>query len=238
MNYSDYDLERLARYLNLQTQQVARMADRGKIPGRRIGGEWRFSSAEIHHWLEERIGVSDDPELALMEQVLEHSRSGNDEDVDVVDLLSPATVRIPLDARTRGSVITAMVNLAAETGWLWDPDKLAEAVRQRESLHPTALDNGVALLHPRRPLSSILGQSFLALGRTPQGIPFGHPRGILTDIFILICALDDRTHLRILARLSRWLNRPEVLAVIRDADDELEFWTRIRQMTAGGLSSE
>jgi len=31
-------------------------------------------------------------------------------------------------------------------------------------MYPTTLDNGVALLHPRRPMSGILGQAFLALG--------------------------------------------------------------------------
>lgn len=230
MNEGDYDLERLAKYLQLQTHQVAKMADRGRIPGRRIGGEWRFSHSEIHHWLEERMGTSGDIELAQMEKALENSRQGHDEDIDVLDLLAPDTVKIPLDARTRGSVITAMVELAANSGWLWDTAKMEEAIRQRESLHPTALDNGVALLHPRRPLSNTLGQSFLALGRTPKAVPFGHPRGILTDVFVLICALDDRTHLRILAKLSRWLNRPSILATIRGAANASEFWEEIRQV--------
>jgi PTS system nitrogen regulatory IIA component len=112
-----------------------------------------------------------------------------------------------------------MAELAARTGLLWDPGRMAEAVRARESLHPTALDNGVALLHPRRPLPSILDQAFVALGRTDQGIPFGGSRGSLTDIFFLICSTDDRGHLRALARLSRLISDGAVLTEIRRADD-------------------
>jgi len=34
----DFDLDSLAAYLHLSTAQVARMADRGQIPGRRVSG--------------------------------------------------------------------------------------------------------------------------------------------------------------------------------------------------------
>jgi PTS system nitrogen regulatory IIA component len=122
-----------------------------------------------------------------------------------------------------------MSELAAETGFLWDSGKMAEAVRDRENLHPTALDNGVALLHPRRPLPAILAEAFLALGRTYQGIPFGGRRGSLTDVFFLICSTDDRGHLRTLARLSRLLNDDSFLAGIRTAEDAASMHSWIVQ---------
>ena len=49
----DLDVARLANYLHLSPDQVTKMAVRGRIPGRKVGGQWRFSEAEIHHWLEE-----------------------------------------------------------------------------------------------------------------------------------------------------------------------------------------
>ena len=112
---------------------------------------------------------------------------------------------MPLEARSSSSVIDRMTELAAGTGLLWDPEKMAQAVRERENLHPTALDNGVALLHPRRPMTNILSEPLLALGCTHRGIPFSGARGVLTDIFFLICSTDDQGHLRALARLSRLL---------------------------------
>jgi PTS system nitrogen regulatory IIA component len=114
-------------------------------------------------------------------------------------------------------VIKEMVQLAAATGWLWDPQRMASAVSARERLHSTALDNGVALLHPRRPQPTILAQPLLALGRTPQGIPFGDSQGRLTDIFFLILSVDDRGHLRTLARLSRLISEPRLLEAVRAA---------------------
>jgi len=102
---------------------------------------------------------------------------------------------------------------------LWDPEKMAAAVRDREEMHPTALDNGVALLHPRRPMASILGQPLLAFGRSASGIPFGGGFGNLTDLFFLICSVDDRGHLRTLARLARVLGSPGFLQNLREAED-------------------
>lgn len=219
MATEDFDIEALAAYLHLLPQQVSKMADRGKLPGRRIRGQWRFSQAEIHHWLEERIGASDQEELVAVEGVLERDVGPADEPVSVVERMPSEAVAIPLLSRTRSSVISDMVNLAASTGLLWDPEKMTEAVRARETLHPTALDNGVALLHPRRPMAGILAEPLLALGRTPQGIPFGG--GALTDLFFLICSVDDRGHLRLLARLSRLLADPEVVPQLRAASDAL-----------------
>ena len=215
----DFDLDSLAAYLHLDPVQVRRMADRGKIPGRRVGGAWRFSQAEIHHWLEERIIDSDDHERARLETVLErHADKMDEEEVSLESLLPVEAVAVPLLARTKASVISQMVDLAAGTGWLWDPEKMVDAVRQREELFPTAVEGGVALLHPRRPLESILGRPFLALGRTERGIPFGDPSGGLTDVFFLILSMGDRGHLRALARLGRLLGSPGTLDELREAE--------------------
>lgn len=220
MTRDDLDLEALARYLHVTPQQVQRMTERGALPGRRIGGEWRFSLPEVHQWLEERIGAADDEDLKAVEGVLRKSLPVAEESqIRIAEMLPPAGVALPLQARTRSSVIDEMAELAAQTGFLWDPEKMAEAVRQRETLHPTALDNGVALLHPRRPLPQVLAQPFIALGRTTQGIPFGAASGQLTDLFFLICSVDDAGHLRTLARLSRLISMQGFVDSLREAPD-------------------
>ncbi len=219
MAEGDFDIDGLAAYLHIAPQQVMRLADRGKLPGRKVAGQWRFHRADIHHWLETRIGVSCEEELLEVEGVLQRAApSAAEEEVSIAALLPMEAIAIPLAARTKPSVIRDMVDLVTATGLLWDPEKMAEAVRCREELHPTALDNGVALLHPRRPMASILGGAVLALGRTPTGIPFGGSRGLLTDVYFLICSVDDAGHLRVLARLSRLIGVSGFLDRLRDVD--------------------
>lgn len=236
---ADFDVHSLAAYLHVSPQQVARMADRGKLPGRKICGQWRFAEAEIHHWLEDRIGVSDEDELVQVENVLGPPGGAEAEDVvSIAKMLPLPAIAVPLCARTRGSVIDEMAQLAAQTGLLWDPQRMAAAVREREDLHPTALDIGVALLHPRRPMCNILAEPFLALGRTYQGVPFGGARGGLTDIFFLILSTDDRGHLRTLARLSRLLSDSTSLDGLRCCADPAETrdWIALREAELFGGS--
>ncbi len=215
MAQDDFDLESLAVYLHMTPPQVARLADRDKLPGRKVAGQWRFARAEIHHWLEQQIGLSDEDELVQVEDVLHRSEG---KQVCIADMLPPEAMAVPLPARTRNSVIREMVQLAAGTGWLWDLKKMTEAVRSREDMHSTALENGIALLHPRRPMAKILAQPFLALGVTTTSIPFG-AGAPLTDVFFLICSMEDRGHLKTLARLSRVITSPGFLDALRDSSD-------------------
>jgi PTS system nitrogen regulatory IIA component len=216
----DFDVESLASYLHLESAQVARLADRGKLPGRKVQGEWRFAQADIHHWLEDRIGLSDEDELTAMEGFLRPDVAASGQPASIAELLPVEAIALPLASRTRGSVIKDMVALAARTGLIWDPDRIADAVRAREELHSTALAGGVALLHPRRPMASILGGPVMALGRTDRGIPFGG--SVLTDLFFLICSVEDRSHLQTLARLSRLIGIADFLTGLRAASDASE----------------
>ncbi|HTQ38280.1 MAG TPA: PTS sugar transporter subunit IIA [Pirellulales bacterium] len=215
----DFDLERLAVYLHLTPAQVNRLAERGKLPGRKVHGQWRFSQAQVHHWLENRIGLSDQEELQHVEAIVRPATGYLHKLSAIAEILPLAAIEVPLLAKTRNSVITSMTEVAARTGLLWDPPKMAEAVRAREDMHPTALEIGVALMHPRRPMTSILGEAFLAFGRTEKAIPFGGRSGLLTDLFFLICSTDDRGHLQTLARLSRLIVDPSLLAALRAAPD-------------------
>ncbi len=216
MSGGNLNLEEAADYLHLSPQQALRLAERGHLPARRLGGQWRFNEAELHHWLEERLGLGDEEALTHVEAVA--AKASPDSAETLAELIPLEAVAVPLDARTKSSLINDIVQLAANTGLLWDPEKMKEAVLARENLHSTALDIGVALLHPRRPMATILAQPFVALVRTHQPLPFGDGKGRLTDIFFLICSVTDAGHLRTLSRLTRLLNDSTFLTDLRAAE--------------------
>ena len=174
MASKDFDIDQLAAYLHITPNQVTKMVTRGKLPGRRVNGQWRFSESEIHHWLEEQIGIVESDELQRFERILEKNFDTSiDERTMLCEFMSIDAIAIPLDARTKTSVVREMCNVAAGTGLLWDAAQMAEAVSAREALHPTALENGVALLHPR--LKKRLPGDAASPSRTApdQGQPIG-----------------------------------------------------------------
>ena len=205
------DVEQLAAYLRRDAREVGKLASRGRLPGHKVGGEWRFARAEINHWLESQIHGYSDEQLTALESG--HGRDG--EEPLIANLLAPACVAVPLAATTKASVLKELVKLAEESWEVYDPDAILEAVRLREEMVSTALPSGVAFPHPRRPLSAALGESVIAFGRTASGVPFGDLNGGLTDCFFLIACRDDQTHLRVLARLTRLLLREGFLNELR-----------------------
>jgi PTS system nitrogen regulatory IIA component len=217
MSHDWYSLEELAQHLGRDRREIEKLVNRGRIPGRKIGGDWQFHPTEITHWLEQEMREYTDRELALIEQT---NRSTEISQVTpVASLLTLDTVQVPLEARTKRSVLETLVEVAGRTWQIWQPAVLLTAIQEREAVLSTAFDNGVALPHPRNPLPEALGQSVMAFGRTPTGIPFGAPNRGLTDLFFLVLCRDSRIHLQVLARLGRMLQLPGFLDELRAAED-------------------
>src|SRR5690606_25941661 len=200
MAHEWYSLDELARQLGRDRREIDRLANRGRIPGRKLGGDWQFHATEITHWLEQEMRAYTDREL---QQVEESQVSGDSSSVTVCDLLHPETVQIPLEARTKRSVLESLVEVAGRTWQVWSPAEILSAVQAREEVLSTGYANGVAIPHPRNPLPDALGESIIAFGKTLAGIPFGAPNRALSDLFFLVLCRDARTHLKVLARLGR-----------------------------------
>ena len=125
-------------------------------------------------------------------------------------------------------MIRTLTQHGVEQGLIWDPDLMIDALRKREEMMSTAMENGVALLHPRRPMPYNIGDSFLILGVSLRGVPFGGGFNNLTDLFFLIGALDDKTHLRTLAGIGKILKHPEFLPRLRELEtpEEILDWIK------------
>ena len=66
-----------------------------------------------------------------------------------------------------------MCDLVAKSGLMWDAPAMAEAVKAREKMHPTALDCGkFALLHPQETPDFVLADSVIAMAISPNPLPF------------------------------------------------------------------
>jgi PTS system nitrogen regulatory IIA component len=222
------DLEQLAAYLHRDVREVSKLANRGYLPGKKVGGAWRFASSEINHWIETQMHAYTEEELEALER--RGTATCLVTEPLVCSMLSEGTMALPLVASTKASVLKELVSLAENSWQIYDPNALLTAIRQREELGTTALDSGVAIPHPHRPLSpKAQGEAVIAFARTSQGIPFGAPDGGLTDLFFLVSCRDSLTHLRVLARLSRLMLRPGFLDELRGAETVSDALQRLEK---------
>ena len=75
----------------------------------------------------------------------------------------------------------------------------------------TAIGSGVALPHPRHPSPKLCRESKIIIARSKTGIDYGAPDKKPVRIFFMICAQNEFTHLRLLAKISRLLHTSEVI---------------------------
>ena len=223
-------IDELIRQLGRNRRSVEKLVSRGRIPSRRVAGEWRFNRSEIRHWLENELRDLDEEALAHVEQT--HQSSGLDPRLPITQLISSETVQVPLDAGTKPSVLQSLVEVAGRTFHVLEAAAVLEAVRRRESVMSTGFENGVAIPHPRNPLPEAISESVVAFGRTLSGIPFGAPRRQLSDMFFLVLARDSRTHLQILARLGRLMQTPRFVDDLRSAETSSDAFVVICEADA------
>jgi len=209
--------------LGTDVRRVERMAQRGEIPCQKVGGQFRFNRAQITEWLQRTVGGMSDERLAGFDAGMTAQRQTPQDEMVITPMLRVEAVTTNLGARTKDSTLRELVALADKTGLVLNSQELVEAVLHREELHSTAMEGGIAIPHPRRPLPYAIAEPILVVARTTQGIVFGAPDGRLTDLFFLTASEDDRHHLHILARLCRMLYHEGFVARLRAAETPQEM---------------
>jgi PTS system nitrogen regulatory IIA component len=198
-----------ADYLKLAERTLVRLAHEGKIPGVKIGGQWRFRRALLDEYLD-----------TLAAQAVSTSGSTGSRTVDaqIEDILTVKQIMPEMDATDRNDVIHAMVTHVTDLGLVKDQAWLEAALAARERLVPTAVPEGVAFLHARRRAADMFPKQFIALSRSRDGVVFGSPDMGKTHLFFLLALRNDTLHVRWLSRLAWIVRSPGRLTQLLEAD--------------------
>jgi excisionase family DNA binding protein len=197
-----------AEYLKLAERTLVRLAHEGKIPGVKIGGQWRFRRALLDEYLDTLAAESVGTAGAAPNQVI---------DVPFDEVLTVDQIIPDLKAKDRNEVIHAMVTHVTDLGLVQDQAWLEAALAARERLVPTAVPEGVAFLHARRRAADKFPKQFIAMARSADGLVFGSPDMGKTHIFFLLALRNDALHLRWLSRLAWIVRNPGRLAGLLEA---------------------
>ena len=198
-----------AEYLKLAERTLVRLAHEGKIPGVKIGGQWRFRRALLDEYLDTLASESVVSAGSAPSQVIDAPL----EEIFTVDQIIP-----DLEASSRPEVIHAIVEHVTGLGLVQDQAWLEAALAARERLVPTAVPEGVAFLHARRRAADKFPQQFIAMGRSRKGVVFGSPDLGKTNIFFLLALRNDALHLRWLSRLAWIVRSPARMSGLLEAE--------------------
>ncbi|HSN54456.1 MAG TPA: PTS sugar transporter subunit IIA [Candidatus Sulfomarinibacteraceae bacterium] len=203
-----------ADYLKLAERTLVRLAHEGKIPGVKIGGQWRFRRALLDEYLDTLASESVNSSGGAPDHVV---------DAPLDEILTVEQIIPDLAAKDRNGVIHAMVTHVTRLGRVQDQAWLEAALAARERLVPTAVPEGVAFLHARRRAADKFPKQFIAMARSKGGVVFGSPDMGETRVFFLLALRNDALHLRWLSRLAWIVRNPGRLAHLLDAGSAEEI---------------
>jgi fructose-specific phosphotransferase system IIA component len=120
----------------------------------------------------------------------------------LTEILQPACIKVPLDAKDKESAITQLLDLLNESGLLQDRDGALEAVMNREKTRSTGIGSGLAIPHGK---CKAVKELVMTIGIVPDGIDFQSVDSKPVKIIILLVSPLDQTgpHIQALASISR-----------------------------------
>ena len=148
------------------------------------------------------------------------------------DLVPPGGILLDLGVPSKDALLAALANVAAaQTGIA--ATTILERVRERETLGPTGFGQGAAIPHARLP--GLVGVVAI-VARLGTGVDYGALDGDPVDIAVLLLSPEGAgaDHLKALARISRALRDPAILAALRTAPDI----AALHQVIAGTVAGQ
>lgn len=203
-------LTELAEYLRLPPPTVEGLVERGVLPGERAEGRWRFRRWEVDHWLD--LGM---PGWAPS---VHPAMSGVHERVPISlrSTLGRGNVLLDVSARDLDECFERAI-AAFELPAATDRRAVVNAIRERERLCSTALDNGFALPHTRRAGPRLVEANVVGFVRLSTPVAADGTSSTPVDLLFFVFAREPGSHLRLLSRAARLAHEASLARALRKA---------------------
>jgi fructose-specific phosphotransferase system IIA component len=151
--------------------------------------------------------------------------------MNLLDILSPRAIKVPLAARDKKSAIEELVDLLAEDGQIKEPEALKQAVWQREQQRSTGIGEGLAIPHGKCSCTTRLR---MAIGRPAQPLDFSSVDRKPVQCIVLLASPPDKTadHIQALGKISRLMADPQFRQRIYEARSPEEVFELFEQAEA------
>lgn len=218
--FEDYEdiltTEELAQILRLNERTVIKLAKEGQLPAAKIASQFRFSKEKILEWLDLQMDKYSDDLLSDMEKGILNKA------IPIHSLLKPVHIKMDMQAQTKEEALKELVDLAAGTGLVKNPEELLKCVKAREELCSTAVENHIAFPHPRATSWTLVKNWLIVIGISKKGIEFGAADDKPVKIFVMMSIPLLPLHLQLLSRLARIFKDDSIKQKIYDAKNQEE----------------
>lgn len=135
MNHEIMTIEEVAGYLRVSERTVYDWAQKGQLPGGKLGTTWRFKRSDIESWVNRQLGTSASPSVPPADGLISKRLS--------------AERVIFLETDTKTDALKTLCASLATSSLVPNEEQLASAIFRREELMSTGIGFGVGVPHVR-----------------------------------------------------------------------------------------
>ena len=192
-------LREVAEFIRLNEKTVSRLAQSGELAGSKVSNHWRFERAAVRAWADEHGKQT----TAETEEHLPPEATGLPAMLTVEGALSLNRINLSMAGADKDAVLRELTAMVIPPAKRQLSETLFQALKAREDMCSTCVDEGVAIPHSRNAIVGLVQEPVIAYGRHRAGIEYGALDGKPVHHLFLLCAPNVRQHLQLLARLAR-----------------------------------
>lgn len=218
-------IDEISGCLELPSTTVERWVRQGRIPVKMIGDSCLFSDTALRKWAEEHNLPYHPPGEQQQEKPEEPSEG-------LADVIGRGGIYYHLPGQNVEEVITEAVY--AMKGIESDSDRqdLYESLVAREQMMSTGIGNGVAIPHPRTPLSHTAIPTQIAVFFLEHPVDFKAVDKKPVYVLFVLVAASSQQHLHLLSRLSYCLRDATFLNLLSEIPAPETLITKIVEFEA------
>ncbi|MFO7839975.1 MAG: PTS sugar transporter subunit IIA [Desulfosalsimonadaceae bacterium] len=226
-------VDEFAQCLDIPASTVERWIRQGRIPVRRKGNVCEFNQPVIEKWAEANHLHFNPPGTR------EECRDG--EGSEKVDDLLSVMRRGGVYYDIEGDSVDAVLREAVERAPYFDTpekkEKLFNSLKAREEMMSTGIGKGVAIPHPRTPMSDSGCPAFITTCFLKSPVDYQAIDKKPVFVLFLLISPSAKLHLHLLAQLSYCLRDEGFMEMLARRPDPDTLYTRIGELAEAVESS-
>ncbi len=212
----------VADLLSVSVQTIDQLISEGALPTYTLNGEKRFNRQEIEEWmlkvLQEQKGSL--PFGEAKGEVSPWQQFG------LYRAIHKGDVICDLEGKSKEEIINSVMYQTADRLGL-DAEAVSDLLLERESLMPTALNNGIAVPHTRELLLGGLFDAVVVVFlKTPIDWGALDNEPVHTLFFLFAC--DDKRHLNLLAKIAHFVSSGSAKKGISERQNKIDLLENIK----------
>jgi fructose-specific phosphotransferase system IIA component len=139
----------------------------------------------------------------------------------ISDILSTDVIAVNMDGADKEDAIRRIIDLAAKSNKILDIEKVSQTIFEREKLVSTGVGKGFAIPHGK---TDSISDVVAAFAVTKEPIDFDSIDGEPVRFIFLLVGKENllNTHIKLLSRISRLMNKDEFREKLLEADSPEE----------------